>query len=179
MVKNLPANVGDTGDLGSIPGWGRSPGGGNGNALQYFCLENSMDKGVWQAIAMVLPRVRHNWATEHSTQHSILLNYLVKMASSYNGIISSCPFLDKFCHIMHMYVHIHSMYRYIYNLHEAESFHSLPPPSFASWFTPLNFRILSLSNLFPSHFSYFHSVATTFSLHTHGRDYWQSEESIF
>ena len=50
MVKNLPANVGDTGDLGSIPGSGRSSGGGNGNPLQYFCLENSMDKGTWQAI---------------------------------------------------------------------------------------------------------------------------------
>ena len=50
MVKNLPANVGDTGDLGSIPGSGRSSGGGNGNPLQYFCLKNSMDKGAWQAI---------------------------------------------------------------------------------------------------------------------------------
>ena len=37
MVKNLPANAGDTGDVGSIPGSGRSPGGGNGNPLQYFC----------------------------------------------------------------------------------------------------------------------------------------------
>ena len=50
MVKNLPANVGDTGDLGSIPGSGRSSGGGNGNPLQYFCLKNSMDKGAWQDI---------------------------------------------------------------------------------------------------------------------------------
>ena len=39
----------NTGDLGSIPGLGRSPGEGNGNALQYFCLENSIDKGAWQA----------------------------------------------------------------------------------------------------------------------------------
>ena len=37
VVKNLPANAGDTGDVGSIPGSGRSPGGGNGNPLQYFC----------------------------------------------------------------------------------------------------------------------------------------------
>ena len=38
-----------TGDVGSIPGLGRSPGGGNGNALQYSCLENSMDRRAWQA----------------------------------------------------------------------------------------------------------------------------------
>ena len=40
MVKNLPANAGDTGDVGSIPRLGRSPGGGHGNSLQYSCLEN-------------------------------------------------------------------------------------------------------------------------------------------
>ena len=47
-VKNPPANAGDAGDLGSIPGLGRSPGGGNGNPLQYSCLENPMDRGAWQ-----------------------------------------------------------------------------------------------------------------------------------
>ena len=46
MVKNLPAN---TGDMGSIPGLGRSPGEENGNPLQYSCLENSMDRGAWRA----------------------------------------------------------------------------------------------------------------------------------
>ena len=50
MVKNLPANVGDTRDVGSIPGSGRSPGGGNGSPLQYSCLENSMNRGAWWAI---------------------------------------------------------------------------------------------------------------------------------
>ena len=40
----------DAGDLDSIPGLGRSPGGGHGNPLQYSCLENPMDRGVWQAI---------------------------------------------------------------------------------------------------------------------------------
>ena len=48
-LKNLPASAGDTGASGSIPGSGRSPGEGNGNPLQYFCLENSMDRGTWQA----------------------------------------------------------------------------------------------------------------------------------
>ena len=47
--KNPPANAGDIRDLGSVPGWGRSPGGGHGNPLQYSCLENPMDRGAWQA----------------------------------------------------------------------------------------------------------------------------------
>ena len=54
MVKNLPANAGDEG---SIPGSGRSPGGGNGNPLQYSCLENPMDRGAW-------------WATVHGVAKS-------------------------------------------------------------------------------------------------------------
>ena len=50
LVKNPPADAGrDPRDLGSIPGSGRSPEGGNGNPLQYSCLENSMDRGAWQA----------------------------------------------------------------------------------------------------------------------------------
>ena len=50
MVKNLPAKAGDAEDMGLIPGSGRSPGGGNGTSLQYFCLKNSMDRGAWWAI---------------------------------------------------------------------------------------------------------------------------------
>ena len=46
MVKNSPANAGD---IGSVPGWGRSPEVGNDNLLQYSCLENSMDRGAWRA----------------------------------------------------------------------------------------------------------------------------------
>ena len=49
MVKNLPANAGDARDMVSIPGSGRSAGGGNGNPFQYSCLENSSDTGVWQS----------------------------------------------------------------------------------------------------------------------------------
>ena len=47
MVKNLPANAEDPRDADSIPGSGSSPGEGNGNPLQYSCLDNPMDKGVW------------------------------------------------------------------------------------------------------------------------------------
>ena len=46
VVKNLPANAGDVRDLGSIPGSGRSPGGGNGNPLWCSCLDNSMNRGT-------------------------------------------------------------------------------------------------------------------------------------
>ena len=49
VVKNLPANAVYTGDSGLIPGSGRPPREGNGNPLQYSCLENSMDRGAWQA----------------------------------------------------------------------------------------------------------------------------------
>ena len=47
--KESSCNAGDTGDVGLIPGWGRSSGEGNGNPLQYSCLENSMDRRAWQA----------------------------------------------------------------------------------------------------------------------------------
>ena len=49
MVKNLPANAGD---MGLIPGLGKSPGEGNGNPLQYSCLEDSMDRGAWWTMGM-------------------------------------------------------------------------------------------------------------------------------
>ena len=49
VVKNPPANAGDTGDTGSIPGSGRSSGGGNGNPFQFSCLGNPMDRGAWRA----------------------------------------------------------------------------------------------------------------------------------
>ena len=49
VIKNLPANARYARDAGSIPGLGRSPGEGNGNPFQYFCLENPMDRGAWRA----------------------------------------------------------------------------------------------------------------------------------
>ena len=54
VVKNPPTNVGDIRDVCSVPGSGRSPGGGHGNPLQYSCLENPMNRGAWQVI---VPRV--------------------------------------------------------------------------------------------------------------------------
>ena len=54
------ASARNAGDMGSIPGSGGSPGEGNGNPLQYSCLENSMDGGAWWATSMGSQRVRHN-----------------------------------------------------------------------------------------------------------------------
>ena len=48
--KNPPANAGDTKDWDSVPEWGRSPGGGHGNTLQFSCLEDPMNREAWQAI---------------------------------------------------------------------------------------------------------------------------------
>ena len=64
LVKNPPANAGDIRDAGSIPGSGRSPGVGNGNLLQYSCLENSMDRGACRA---TIHGVAESNMTEHST----------------------------------------------------------------------------------------------------------------
>ena len=57
-VKKPPANAGDTGAVGLIPGLGRSPGAGNGNPAQYSCLENPMDRGAWWA---TVQRVAKSW----------------------------------------------------------------------------------------------------------------------
>ena len=57
MVKNRPANAGDTRDVGLIPGLGKSPGVGNGDPLRYSCLESPMDRGAW-------------WATVHGVAKS-------------------------------------------------------------------------------------------------------------
>ena len=57
LVKNPPVNAGDVRDMGSIPGSGRSPGGGHGNPLQYSYLENPLDSGAW-------------WATAHRVEKS-------------------------------------------------------------------------------------------------------------
>ena len=58
VVMNPLADAGATGDMGSIPGSGKSPGGGHGNPLQYSCLENPMDRGAWQATVY---GVTKNW----------------------------------------------------------------------------------------------------------------------
>ena len=63
----MAANAGDARDEGSIPGLGRSPGGGNDNLLQYSCLENSMDRGAWQ---VTVHGVTKNWTLLNTHTHT-------------------------------------------------------------------------------------------------------------
>ena len=70
VVKNLPADAGDARDMGSIPGLESSPGVGNGNPLQYSCLENSMDRGAWQAIVHVVPKSLTQLSIAHTHTHT-------------------------------------------------------------------------------------------------------------
>ena len=71
MVKNLPADERAGGDEGLIPGLGKSPGGGNGNPLQYSCMENFMDRGSW-------------WATVHGGHKESDMTELTHTHSSNN-----------------------------------------------------------------------------------------------
>ena len=75
MLKNHLANAGEAGDAGLIPGLGRSPGEGNGNPLQYSCLENLIDKepGKLQGSE----RIRHGLVTEHASTHNCNLDIVV------------------------------------------------------------------------------------------------------
>ena len=72
-VKTLPVNAGD---MGSVPGLGRSPGERNGNALQYSCLGTSMDRGAWQAAAMELQRVGHDLKIKQQYFMSLMLKVI-------------------------------------------------------------------------------------------------------
>ena len=68
VVQNPPANAED---VSSVPGSGRSPGVGNGSPLQYSCLENPKDRGVWQATAYGVARVGHDLASKPPPQSQI------------------------------------------------------------------------------------------------------------
>ena len=70
VVKNPSAITVDEGDVGSIPGLGRSPGGRHGNPLQYSCLEYPMDRGAWRAL---VHRVEKSWTMTETTQHASII----------------------------------------------------------------------------------------------------------
>ena len=80
VVKNLSVNAGD---LGLVPGWGRSPGEGNGNPLQYSCLGNSMDRGALVGCSPCgLRRVAHNFVTIQQPYITIF-NYIKTIYSDF------------------------------------------------------------------------------------------------
>ena len=72
VIKNLPANAGDTTALSSIPGSGRYPGLGNGNPLHYSCLENSMDRGAWWA---TVHGIAKSWTQLYGGAHKHNIKY--------------------------------------------------------------------------------------------------------
>ena len=87
-----------TGDLGSIPWSGRSPGEGNGNPLQYYCLENPMDRGAWQAIVHGVARVGHDLATKPNHHYSKYLLYINTFNSHNKSVRQVLLLLSLFSH---------------------------------------------------------------------------------
>ena len=113
VVKNLPANAGETRDMVLIPEWGRSPGEVNGNSLQYSCLENSMDRGAWWAIVHRV--AKSDWTCTHMNYLQNILNvhkvqflsypsakvykqklqyFLSKLLRSFYSLLPPCPQLE-------------------------------------------------------------------------------------
>ena len=87
MVKNLPANAGD---LGLIPGSGRSPGEVNGNPPQYSCLENSMDNGTWWTIVQGVSKSWTRLSDEHFKSFvSLLIFHLDNLSIDISGVLKS------------------------------------------------------------------------------------------
>ena len=82
---NLPAIVGDAGDTVSIPGLGRFPEGGNCNPLQYYCLENSMDRKAWRAIVHGIAKSQTQLSTHTHTQE-LCANVLYTLLQNNTGI---------------------------------------------------------------------------------------------
>ena len=76
VIKNPPANAGIVRDMGSIPGWGRSPGEGHGNPLQYSCLENPMHRGAWWAIVHSVAKswTQSKWLKTHTNPFNSWFN---------------------------------------------------------------------------------------------------------
>ena len=72
-IKSLAANAGDLRDVSSIPGLGRSPGGGHSTPLQYSCLENPTDRGAWQATVHSVAKSDTTEVTEHAEQLKTLV----------------------------------------------------------------------------------------------------------
>ena len=100
LVKNPPANSGGTRDSASIPGLGRSPGGGNGNLFQYSCLENPMDKGACRATVHGLAKSRiwlspacvhtHTHARAHTHTHTPGLGFSMRGSLARYQTHASC-----------------------------------------------------------------------------------------
>ena len=94
MVKNLPANAEAPGDTSSIPGLGRRPGGGNGNPLQGSCLENPVDRGVWQATVRGVTESQTHLSTH---RHSCFTMFVAQQSES--AVFTYIPFFGFPSHL--------------------------------------------------------------------------------
>ena len=115
VVKNLLANAGDVRDLGSVPGLGRSPGGGNGNPVQFSCLGNPMDRGVWWATVHEVTKSRTRLNT-----HALLCDRLALSPARFHELTLSLTdshrgkrSLNQVCRfflVIHSFFHLASAY---------------------------------------------------------------------
>ena len=93
-TKAPTCNAGDTGDSGFIPGFGRSPGGGNENPLQYSCLGNPLDRGDWWAMVLGVP-MSQTWLITYTYAYICVLTLLKK---AYYISFPSAQLIDKLQH---------------------------------------------------------------------------------
>ena len=92
VVKNPPADAADVRDMGSIPGTGRSPGGGHGNPLQYSSLENPMDRGAWWATVQRVTKSQTWWKLQYThTQYLLKEKSGVRATVFVSGLNISSP----------------------------------------------------------------------------------------
>ena len=104
-VKNLPANAGNSGDAGSIPGSWRSSGGGNGNPLQYSRLENTMDRGAWWAIVpWGRKKVRHDWSEWSMVSGARFATCVLGTSRTLLQEVEACEWLGFFLCIFKMFI---------------------------------------------------------------------------
>ena len=106
MVKNPLADPGDTREVGSIPGSGRSPGVGNGNLLQDSCLENSMDRGAWRVIVHRVTKSQTQLSTAQQQQYryiNILLLFNIIVCDFYHAIKNNICETLSFIYLVLLY----------------------------------------------------------------------------
>ena len=149
VVKNLPANVnaGDRRDLGSIPGSGRSPGGGHGHPLQYSCLENPMDEGAWQATIhrVAKSQTQMKRLSKHAHTHTYIYSHLLKSE-------------NKSCHVL-LGFFIKSQLEYLWTIRKIFSL-----------IFPENWKLLSLASFNKLYFllvNWFILFLAVLGLHCH------------
>ena len=119
MLKNPPANAGYVGDVGSVSGSGRSPGGGNENPLQYSCLENFMDRRVWQAMVYGVAKSQTCLMTEHKHFLDLSLDLFICLNKVFKNSLE-LSLNDFLCYLLYFISSIkNSFLQRIHRVHKA------------------------------------------------------------